>query len=113
MSRCPWWCGIARGAPWAIALSDNGRRQLITKFSVEKAVQPAGGQQPPGEAGQPSARAGESGSLSALAQAGNPMIPLAWRLPVAGLAPGSYRAEFTVRDSSGATALREARFQLE
>jgi VWFA-related protein len=57
----------------------------------------------------------DSGSvnLSALSQAGNPVIPVALRLPVAGLPPGSYRAEFTVRDSSGATALREARFQLE
>lgn len=52
-------------------------------------------------------------NLAALAQAGNPVIPVALRLPVAGLAPGAYRAEFTVRDSSGATALREARFQLE
>lgn len=52
-------------------------------------------------------------NLSALAQAGDPAIPVALRLPVASLAPGSYRAEVTVRDSSGATALREVRFQLE
>jgi VWFA-related protein len=52
-------------------------------------------------------------NLSGLAQAGNPVIPVALRLPVSGLAPGFYRAEFTVHDSSGATAVRESRFQLE
>lgn len=52
-------------------------------------------------------------NLSGLAQAGNAVIPVALRLPVAGLAPGAYRAEFTVEDSAGGRALREAEFRLE
>jgi VWFA-related protein len=52
-------------------------------------------------------------NLSGLAQAGDAVIPVALRLPVAGLAPGAYRAEFTVEDSAGGRAVREAEFRLE
>lgn len=51
--------------------------------------------------------------LSGLAQAGNAVIPVALRLPVAGLAPGAYRAEFTVEDSAGGRAVRDVEFRLE
>jgi len=52
-------------------------------------------------------------NLSGLAQAGNPVIPVALRLPVAALAPGAYRAEFRVEDSAGGRAVRDAEFRLE
>ncbi len=60
-------------------------------------------------------RAEDSGkvNLSGLAQAGHAAIPVALRLPVAGLAPGAYRAEFTVEDSAGGRAARDAEFRLE
>ncbi len=52
-------------------------------------------------------------NLSGLAQAGNPVVPVALRLPVAALAPGVYRAEFTVEDSADGRAMRDAEFRLE
>jgi hypothetical protein len=57
----------------------------------------------------------DSGSinLSGLANAGDAVVPQALRLPVAGLAPGAYRARFAIQDSAGAQAVREAEFRLE
>ncbi len=52
-------------------------------------------------------------SLASLIEPSKLAIPVAVRLPVATLAPGGYRAEFTVRDSQGRSAVRETRFQLE
>ncbi len=52
-------------------------------------------------------------NVSGLVQAGKAVIPVALRLPVAGLAPGAYRAEFTVEDSAGGRAARDAEFRLE
>jgi hypothetical protein len=52
-------------------------------------------------------------NLTGLAPAGSAAIPVALRLPVAGLAPGAYRAEFTVEDSAGGRAVRDAEFRLE
>jgi len=50
--------------------------------------------------------------LSAMAAAAN-VIPVALKLPVDALPPGTYQAEFTVRDSTGAQAARTTQFRLE
>jgi len=51
--------------------------------------------------------------LSTLAKSGSAKIPVALRLPVSALPPGSYRAELTVKDSAGNQAARDIRFRLE
>ena len=51
--------------------------------------------------------------LSALAKPGNRVIPVALILPVAGLPAGTYRAELTVKDSSGGKASRKIDFRTE
>ena len=51
--------------------------------------------------------------LSALAKSGNKVIPVALKLPVATLPPGTYRAELTVRDSAGGQATRNTQFRTE
>ena len=51
--------------------------------------------------------------LSALAKSGNPMIPVALKLPVATLPPGTYRAELSVKDSAGNHAARSVQFRTE
>ena len=45
--------------------------------------------------------------------AGNPVIPVGLRLPVASLAVGSYRAELTALDSAGKSVVRSADFEIE
>jgi len=45
--------------------------------------------------------------------AGNPVIPVGLRLPVASLAAGSYRAELTALDSAGKSVVRSADFEIE
>ncbi|MGB7720303.1 MAG: hypothetical protein WBL65_10420, partial [Bryobacteraceae bacterium] len=45
--------------------------------------------------------------------AGNPVIPVGLRLPVASLAAGSYRAELTASDSAGKSVVRSADFEIE
>jgi VWFA-related protein len=51
--------------------------------------------------------------LSALAKSGNRVIPVALKLPVASLPPGSYRAELMVRDSAGGASGRSVQFRTE
>jgi VWFA-related protein len=51
--------------------------------------------------------------LSALAKSGNRAIPVALKLPVAGLPAGTYRAELTVQDSAGGKAVRSIKFRTE
>jgi VWFA-related protein len=51
--------------------------------------------------------------LSALAKPGDRAIPVAVRLPVAGLPAGAYRAELTVADSAGGKAARRINFRTE
>jgi hypothetical protein len=51
--------------------------------------------------------------LSALAKPGDRVIPVAVRLPVAGLPAGAYRAELTVKDSAGGQAVRGINFRTE
>jgi VWFA-related protein len=45
--------------------------------------------------------------------AGNPVIPVGLRLPVASLAAGSYRAELTALDSTGKSVVRSTDFEIE
>jgi VWFA-related protein len=45
--------------------------------------------------------------------AGNPVIPVGLRLPVASLAVGSYRAELTALDSTGKSVVRSTDFEIE
>ena len=51
--------------------------------------------------------------LSALAKSGDPMIPVALKLPIAALPPGVYRAELSVKDSAGNQAARSVQFRAE
>jgi VWFA-related protein len=51
--------------------------------------------------------------LSALAKSANHVIPVALKLPVATLPPGTYRAELTVKDSAGGQATRSIQFRTE
>ena len=51
--------------------------------------------------------------LSDLAKSGNRTIPVALKSPVAALAPGTYRAELTVKDSAGGQAARSVQFRTE
>ncbi|HEY1221744.1 MAG: VWA domain-containing protein [Bryobacteraceae bacterium] len=51
--------------------------------------------------------------LSALAKSGSPVIPVALRLPVATLEPGTYRGELTVKDSAEGEAARSIQFRVE
>ena len=51
--------------------------------------------------------------LSALAKSGNRAIPVALKLPVAGLPAGTYHAELTVKDSAGGKAVRSIKFRTE
>jgi hypothetical protein len=51
--------------------------------------------------------------LSALVKSGNGTIPVALKLPVASLSPGTYRAELVVKDSAGGQAARSAQFRTE
>ncbi len=51
--------------------------------------------------------------LSALAKSGSKVIPVALKLPVATLPPGTYRAELTVKDSAGGQATRSIQFRAE
>jgi hypothetical protein len=44
---------------------------------------------------------------------GNAVMPLAWKLPVADLPPGAYRAEFRAEDTTGHTVARSIQFQVE
>ena len=53
-------------------------------------------------------------SVAGYIRAGSPMIPVGLKLPIASLAPGSYRAELQAVDSAGRkTVLRAADFDLE
>ncbi|HEX3748585.1 MAG TPA: hypothetical protein VHW09_31875 [Bryobacteraceae bacterium] len=51
--------------------------------------------------------------LSSLVKIGSHVIPVALRLPLAGLPPGAYRGELTVKDSAGGQAVREITFRTE
>lgn len=51
--------------------------------------------------------------LSALAKAGNRVIPVALKLPVASLPAGVYHVELTVQDSAGSKAVRSIDFRTE
>jgi hypothetical protein len=44
---------------------------------------------------------------------GSAVVPLAWKLPVADLPPGSYQAEFKAQDTNGQTVARSISFQVE
>jgi hypothetical protein len=53
-------------------------------------------------------------SVASAVRAGNPVIPVAVKLPLDSLAPGSYRAELRATDSKGRqTMLRATDFDLE
>ncbi|MGO9012550.1 MAG: hypothetical protein ACLQPN_20835 [Bryobacteraceae bacterium] len=51
--------------------------------------------------------------LSTLVKSGNAVIPVALKLPVATLPPGTYHAELTVKDSAGGEASRTVQFRTE
>ncbi|MGB7763016.1 MAG: VWA domain-containing protein [Bryobacteraceae bacterium] len=51
--------------------------------------------------------------LSALAKSGSRVIPVALRLPVATLEPGTYHGELTVKDSAEGEAARSIQFRVE
>jgi hypothetical protein len=51
--------------------------------------------------------------LSALAKSGSRTIPVALKLPIATLPPGSYRAELTVKDGAGGLTARSVQFRTE
>lgn len=57
----------------------------------------------------------DTGMVSAgiFAKAGNPVIPVGLKLPIADLAPGSYRAEVKAVDSANSSAMRTADFEVE
>jgi hypothetical protein len=44
---------------------------------------------------------------------GNPVIPVALKLPVSTLPPGTYYAEMTVKDSAGNQAAQSVQFRTE
>jgi hypothetical protein len=46
-------------------------------------------------------------------RAGNPVIAVGLKLPVAALAAGSYRAELTALDSAGKSVVRSTDFEVE
>jgi hypothetical protein len=48
-----------------------------------------------------------------LVKSGNATIPVALKLPVASLSPGTYRAELVVKDSAGGQVARSAQFRTE
>ena len=53
-------------------------------------------------------------NMAAAMQPGSPLIPIALRLPVATLAPGSYQVELKAMDSAGnSTNVRSADFEVE
>lgn len=53
-------------------------------------------------------------NMQKFVQAGNPVIPVALRLPLANLAPGAYRAELKAQDSAGhISAVRITEFNVE
>jgi VWFA-related protein len=51
--------------------------------------------------------------MSQLEKPGTPVIPVALKLPVADLAPGSYRAEFKVQDTTGRAVMRPVLFEVQ
>ena len=51
--------------------------------------------------------------LSALVKSGNSMIPVALKLPISTLPPGTYHAELIVKDSAGGQAARSVQFRTE
>jgi len=52
--------------------------------------------------------------MATMMQPGSPLIPIALKLPVGDLAPGSYQVELKARDSAGnSTNVRSADFQVE
>jgi len=51
--------------------------------------------------------------LTALIKSGNSVIPVALKLPVSTLPPGSYHAELIVKDSAGGQAARSVQFRTE
>jgi hypothetical protein len=52
-------------------------------------------------------------SITLPAATGNPAIPMAKRVPIDSLPPGSYRLELEASDTSGKSARREADFEIE
>ncbi len=57
---------------------------------------------------------GNSGMIEMTNQSkqGNPVVPIALRLPVNQLAPGSYKAELTAKDGAGKSATRAVNFEV-
>ena len=58
---------------------------------------------------------GNSGLIdfTKLQQQGSPVVPIGLKLPVAQLAPGTYLANYTVKDNRGRTATRSVEFEVE
>jgi len=53
-------------------------------------------------------------NMAAAMQPGSPLIPIALRIPIASLAPGSYQVELKAMDSAGnSTNVRSADFEVE
>ncbi len=53
-------------------------------------------------------------NIAAAMQPGSPLIPVALKIPVASLAPGSYQVELKAMDSAGnSTNVRSADFEVE
>ena len=53
-------------------------------------------------------------NMASAMQPGSPLIPIALRLPIASLSPGSYQVELKAQDSAGnATNVRSADFEVE
>jgi VWFA-related protein len=51
--------------------------------------------------------------VASFIRAGNPVIPVGLKLPVASLLAGSYRVELTASDSAGKSVVRSADFEVE
>ena len=51
--------------------------------------------------------------VASFIRAGNPVIPVGLKLPVASLIAGSYRVELTASDSAGKSVVRSADFEVE
>jgi hypothetical protein len=51
--------------------------------------------------------------VASFIHAGNPVIAVGLKLPVASLATGSYRIDLTALDSAGKSVVRSADFEIE
>jgi hypothetical protein len=51
--------------------------------------------------------------VTQMGKMGNPVMPVALKLPMAELAPGAYRAEFKAADTTGRSVTRAVMFEVD